>query len=84
MGILSAGTFQKSQDYLGFDDENKLVTDLRYSIIPNQISPMWGIIIDDKKSANEHAIWWTSRNVNQDQLTLFSQMLFGKKCRDNL
>ena len=53
-------------------------------MIPNQISPMWGIIIDDKKTANEHAIWWTSRNVNQDQLTLFSQMLFGKKCRDNL
>ena len=73
-----------SQDYLGFDDENKLLTDLRYSMIPNQISPMWGIIIDDEKSANEHAIWWTSRNVNQDQLTLFSQMLFGKKCRDNL
>ena len=30
-----------SQDYLGYDEEKNIVTDVRYSMIPNQIDPMW-------------------------------------------
>ena len=33
-----------SQDYLGYDDKNSLVTDIRYSMIPNQIAPMLSLI----------------------------------------
>jgi Predicted membrane-bound metal-dependent hydrolases len=32
-----------SQDYLGYDEEKNIVTDVRYSMIPNQIDPMWGL-----------------------------------------
>ncbi len=71
-----------SQDYLGFDEENNLVTDIRYSMIPNQIAPMWGLVIDDQRGNNEHAIWWTSRSLDQTQLDLFKKMLSGKKCQD--
>ena len=71
-----------SQDYLGFDKEENLVTDVRYSMIPNQIAPMWGLVIDDQKDINEHAIWWTSRSLDQSQLDLFKGMLSGKKCRN--
>ena len=71
-----------SQDYLGFDKEENLVTDVRYSMIPNQIVPMWGLVIDDQQDINEHAIWWTSRSLNQSQLDLFKEMLSGKKCRN--
>jgi inner membrane protein len=71
-----------SQDYLGFDDEKNLVTDVRYSMIPNQIEPMWGLVIDDQQDINEHAIWWTSRSLDQSQLDLFKEMLSGKKCRN--
>ena len=71
-----------SQDYLGFDEEKNLVTDIRYSMIPNQITPMWGLVIDDQKDVNEHAIWWTSRSLEQSQLDLFKEMLSGKKCRN--
>ena len=71
-----------SQDYLGFDDEENLVTDVRYSMIPNQIAPMWGLVIDDQQDINEHAIWWTSRSLDQSQLDLFKGMLSGKKCRN--
>tara|TARA_Y100001970_G_scaffold138300_1_gene170210 strand:+ start:3217 stop:4224 length:1008 start_codon:yes stop_codon:yes gene_type:complete len=70
-----------SQDYLGYDEEKKLVTDIRYSMIPNQIAPMWGLIIDDKRGKNEHAIWWTSRSLDQSQLDLFKEMLSGKQCK---
>ena len=71
-----------SQDYLGFDDEKNLVTDVRYSMLPNQIEPMWGLVIDDQRDINEHAIWWTGRDLDQSQLDLFKEMLSGKKCRN--
>ena len=71
-----------SQDYLGYNKEKNLVTDIRYSMIPNQIAPMWGLVIDDMRDINEHAIWWTSRGLKQSQLDLFKEMLSGKKCRN--
>jgi inner membrane protein len=71
-----------SQDYLGYDKETNIVTDIRYSMIPNQIAPMWGLVIDDQRGINEHAIWWTSRSLDQSQLDLFKEMLSGKKCRN--
>ena len=71
-----------SQDYLGYNKEKNLVTDIRYSMIPNQIAPMWGLVIDDMRDINEHAIWWTSRDLKQSQLDLFKEMLSGKKCRN--
>jgi inner membrane protein len=70
-----------SQDYLGYNKEKNLVTDIRYSMIPNQITPMWGLIIDDQRGINEHAIWWTNRDLDQSQIDLFKDMLSGKKCR---
>ena len=51
-------------------------------MIPNQIAPMWGLVIDDQQDVNEHAIWWTSRSLDQSQLDLFKEMLSGKKCRN--
>jgi hypothetical protein len=56
-----------SQDYLGFDEEKSLVTDVRYSMLPNQIEPMWGLVSDDLRDTNEHAIWWTGRDLDQSQ-----------------
>ena len=70
-----------SQDYLGFDQRKNLVTDVRYSMLPNQIDAMWGLIIDDQKSSNEHAIWWTGRDLDQNQLNLFVDMLNGNICK---
>ena len=71
-----------SQNYLGYDKEKNLVTDIRYSMIPNQITPMWGLVIDDQRGTNEHAIWWTNRDLGQSHLDLFKEMLMGKACRN--
>ncbi|MDA7825954.1 metal-dependent hydrolase [Porticoccaceae bacterium] len=73
-----------SQDYLGFDKEKSLVTDVRYSMIPNQIAPMWGLVINDQQGINEHAVWWASRGLGQGQLDVFKEMISGKKCRENV
>ena len=35
------------------------------------INPMWGLVIDDQRRTNEHAIWWTNRDLGQSQLDLF-------------
>ena len=69
-----------SQDYLGFDGEKNLVTDVRYSMIPNQIAPMWGLVIDERRDTKEHAVWWAGRTLDDDSLTLFKDMLFGDAC----
>ena len=69
-----------SQDYLGFDGDKNLVTDVRYSMVPNQIAPMWGLVIKEQQGANEHADWWASRDLDDESLTLFKEMLLGDKC----
>ena len=69
-----------SQDYLGYDKERNIVTDVRYSMIPNQIAPMWGLVIDEQRGVSEHAIWWTSRSLDQSQIDLFKNMLKGRNC----
>ena len=69
-----------SQDYLGYDKERNIVTDVRYSMIPNQIAPMWGLMIDEQRGVNDHAIWWTSRSLDQSQIDLFRNMLKGRNC----
>lgn len=69
-----------SQDYLGFDSDKKLVTDVRYSMIPNQILPMWGLVIDERQGMDKHAVWWASRDLDDESLRLFKEMLVGDKC----
>ena len=51
-------------------------------MLPNQIAPMWGIVIDKNQNMDEHASWWTGRSLDQNQLDLFKAMLSGKKCLD--
>ena len=69
-----------SQDYLGFDAESNLIIDIRYSMLPNEVSPMWGLNTDYKKSIDEHATWWASRKLNQRQLYDFRNMITGETC----
>ena len=49
-------------------------------MIPNQIAPMWGLTIDEQRDVNDHATWWTSRNLDHSQFDLFIDMLKGKRC----
>ena len=70
-----------SQDYLGFDKDKNLVTDVRYSMLPNEIEAMWGLVIDDQQDLAEHAIWWTGRDLDQSQWNLFLDMLSGEGCK---
>ena len=45
------------KDFIYIDPKNNnIIADLRYSKIPNQAKPMWGIIIDESSPQN-HAIF---------------------------
>jgi len=72
-----------SQDYLGYQKEKKLVTDIRCSMLPNQIEAMWGLVIDETLDFEKHASWWTGRSLEPSELDLFLEMLSGKGCSDN-
>ena len=73
-----------SQDYIGYHEEKNLVTDVRYSMIPNKIDPMWGLIIDRRKNDKEHAIWWTDRDFDQSMFNTFVGMLAGQGCINSI
>ena len=70
-----------SDDYLGVYQANHQIIDIRYSMVPNQIDPMWGIRIDTSKNPSEHVQWWAERSLNEEKRQLFDNMLFGDLCQ---
>ncbi len=56
-----------SNDHLGLDpfDPNRII-DIRYSLIPNQVTGMWGIVLDPKASVDQHVEWTAKRPRGQE------------------
>ena len=59
-------------------------------MLPNEVTPMWGLGVDHKKRVDEHASWWASRELNRRQLQDFKNMITGGDlqydlnfCKDN-
>ena len=69
-----------SSDYLAFNSERRLVMDARYSLVPNEISPLWGIIIDPIKGISNHVEWWENRTPSAQQRLKFLSLIFGEEC----
>ena len=69
-----------SAGYISFNPEKKIIIDTRYSLIPNEISPLWAIIINSTKKDSEHVEWWESKAPNKDHLIKFLALLKGNKC----
>lgn len=53
-----------SNQHLGVDpqDKNRII-DVRYSLIPNQVTGMWGIVLDPKADRASHVQWTSNRPV---------------------
>jgi inner membrane protein len=54
-----------------------VVGDIRYSILPQEIDPLWGIRFDDK-SPDAHVEYVTFRNVTDRKFDVFGKMLLGR------
>jgi len=56
-----------SNKHLALDPANsQRIIDVRYSLIPNQVTGMWGITLDKNKSSASHVEWTTNRPVGRE------------------
>ncbi|HCG70446.1 MAG TPA: metal-dependent hydrolase [Gammaproteobacteria bacterium] len=65
-----------SHDYLSPMENSPRIIDMRYSLVPNEVDPMWGIDIDVNRQA-EHVDWWASRELTDIKQREFLGMLLG-------
>ncbi len=73
-----------SAGYLSYEPRTGLVIDTRYSVLPNEFSPLWGIVINPDKERAEHAEWWDGSALNADQRSRFLALLAGDNCQNLL
>lgn len=67
-----------SNHYVAFDPSNQsILGDIRYSMLPNSASPLWGITINPNK-ADEHAPYLTMRKHNAKIRQQYIDMILGK------
>jgi len=69
-----------SQGYLGFNKDKDLITDVRYSSIPNEVDGLWGIKLNRDPNYIGHITWITNRSKFKKTWPKFSSMLFGGEC----
>jgi inner membrane protein len=67
-----------SDDYLAVDPKNRIF-DMRYSMLPNEIKPMWGITLD-LENPLEHVQWWTDRSLTSEERERFFDLLTKASC----
>ena len=71
-----------SNGHLALDPENsERIIDVRYSLIPNQVTGMWGITLKSSRDSNEHVDWTSNRPVGQaaiNKTTELLDMVFGR------
>lgn len=64
-----------SNQYLALDPENKnRIIDVRYSLIPNQVNGMWGIVLDANAGPDQHVQWTTMRPGPKESKKLFMRL----------
>ena len=65
-----------SDDYLSQTSDG-LLTDIRYSMLPESSAPMWGIRMRPEAPA-EHVEYWLGRNVDPKlRSSFFDFLLYG-------
>jgi len=68
-----------SQDYLSRRVADDLIIDVRYSAVPNEAEPLWGIRIDPT-APNTHVEWTTFRETDARQRARLRALLAGDGC----
>ncbi len=71
-----------SQGYLGKGIDENIITDVRYSAVPNEVDGLWGIRINLNKTASDHIDWVVNRRNYLEKWNRFFDLLLGKNCQD--
>ena len=61
-------------------NDKNVITDVRYSAVPNEVDGLWGIKIDPLKNNNQHVEWVVNRSEYKAKLNKFLDLLLGKNC----
>ena len=68
-----------SNGHLGVDPNNlNRIIDIRYSLVPNQLDGMWGIVLDQKAATDQHIKWDETKRPKKKEYELFFSMLMGR------
>ena len=70
-----------SQGYLGKVIDKNIITDVRYSAVPNEVDGLWGIRINLDKNNSSHVDWVVNRSNYIEKWTRFFDLLLGKNCK---
>lgn len=66
-----------SDDFLAVDPaEPSRIVDMRYSMVPNEISAFWAIVLDPRTPSDEHVGFVTTRQAAPEQARRLLEMLF--------
>lgn len=58
-----------STGYLGMDPQDNMgIVDVRYSLLPQQISPLWGIQLSETRNNGQHVNYFTRRENRMESL----------------
>ena len=71
-----------SQGYLGIGTQKNIITDVRYSAVPNEVDGLWGIYIDPSKNNSEHVDWVVNRADYKSKWKRFFDLLLGRDCKE--
>jgi len=68
-----------SKGYLALDPDNPLrVTDMRYSMVPNQAQGMWSIWLNRDAANTDHVVMKQDRDTSAPRRERLMQMIFGE------
>ena len=74
-----------SDGYVGVDRRHaNRIIDMRYSVVPNTIDPLWGIDLDPRAGADSHVRYVVDRSTRLEQRETYWRMLTGEDCRVRL
>ena len=65
-----------SDGYLTVEKNAPRIGDLRYSFLPNEVDPMWGVELS-LNDQDEHVAWWASRRTDARIRRQFVRMVMG-------
>jgi len=67
-----------SSDHLAVDkNDPRLVIDMRYSHLPDEITGLWGIRLNPNAAPDQHVEWVTRRSADTERFTRLWAMLKG-------
>ena len=67
-----------SAGYLAVDDNDPTrIVDIRYSMVPNEIEPLWGILLERGAPAEQHVEFFMARRATPEHRQALQRMLRG-------